>query len=115
MSGEPKAPSERLKRLVSDSGQKVEFTQESVQLLTVIADAMQDLEHKMDAFIARTTAEDERSKDCCKQLLSPERVRADTLMHHRVNTLWVGAVWLLSTIGAGVLGGILYYSGISGK
>lgn len=106
---------DKLKQVVTASDKKVELTAESVHVLNVLYEVIREFEGKLDAFITRSAQEDDRSRECCKQLLSPERIKTETIMTQRVNLLWTGAMWVLTTAGAGVIGGILYYTGIAAK
>ena len=104
---------DKIKQAAAASDKKIELTAEGVQVLNVLYEVIREFEHKLDTFIARTAEEDNRSRECCKQLLSPERIKAETIMSQRVNLLWTGAMWFLTTVGAGIVGGMLYYTGIA--
>ena len=106
---------DKLKQIAAASDKKVELTAEGIHMLNVVADIMREFEQKLDTYILRASQEDDRSRECCKQLLSPERVKTEAIMAQRVNLLWTGAMWVLTTAGAGVIGGILYYTGIAAK
>lgn len=112
---EPTLISDKIKQVTSASDKKVELTAESIHVLNVLYEVIREFEGKLDKYIARTTEEDNRSRECCRQLLSPERIKAEAVTLQRVNLLWTGAMWVLTTVGAGIIGGILYYTGIAAK
>ena len=111
----PSSVADKIKQVTAAADKKVELTAESIQVLNVLYEVIREFEHKLDTFISRTSEEDNRSKECCKQLLSPERIKSETIMSQRVSLLWTGAIWVLTTVGAGIIGGILYYTGIAAK
>lgn len=105
----------KLESIVQKAGNKVELTSEGIHILSVLTDIIRELEHKIDGIIKRTSEEDARTRDCCRQLLSPERIHTETILQQRVSILWTGAIWLLSTIGVSVIASILYFAGLTGK